>query len=256
MRNLRLYRTEAVILKRADFGETDRLITVYTPQLGKLRLLAKGIRRPTSKMAGHLELFTQSQLLIAKGRNLDLVTQCETINSFLALREELLRTTYAHYVAELVERLTPEHLENYPLYSLLLATLGRVATDRQPEMALRFYEMQMLEHLGYRPQLLRCLHCDKELEPVVNYFTPAAGGAVCPACGEADPSARPLSVNALKVLRLLQSGNYTAASRLRLDDELRRELEGHMRHALQHLLERDVKSLTFLNRLRMESGSL
>ena len=130
-------------MRRVDFGEADRLLTVYTPHLGKLRLLAKGIRRPVSKMAGHLELFTHSRVLIAKGRNLDLVTQSETIDAFLPLREDLLRTTYAHYVAELLDRLTPEHLEDYPLFSQ--AAGDPAASGGEPSAggaAVRFHEME------------------------------------------------------------------------------------------------------------------
>ena len=252
MRSLRLYRTDAIVLRRSDFGEADRLTTVYTPHLGKLRLLAKGVRRPVSKMAGHLELFTHARLLIAKGRSLDLITQCETIDCFLPLREDLLRTTYAHYSVELLDRLTPEHLEDHPLFSNLLNTLRRLSADRQPEVAVRLYEISLLDHLGYRPQLLHCAQCRVRVEPVVNRFSARAGGVLCPACGSADPGSAPLSVNALKVLRVLQSGDYQLASQLRLDEPLRREIEGHLITTLHYLLEREINSTAFLNRLRAE----
>ena len=255
MRSLRLYRTDAIVLRRGDFGEADRLVTVYTPHLGKLRLLAKGVRRPVSKMAGHLELFTHARLLVAKGRSLDLVTQSETIDTFLPLREDLLRTTYAHYVVELLDRLTPEHMEDYPLFASLITALRRLAEDRQPEVAVRFYETSLLDHLGYRPQLQNCAQCRREIEPVTNRFSARVGGVLCPACGAADTTTSPLSVNALKVLRLLQSGNYQLASQLRLDEPLRREIEGHLGAALRHLLEREVNSAAFLNRLRSEDAA-
>ena len=95
----RLYRTEAIILRRQDFGEADRLLTLYTPGLGKRRVLAKGVRKPTSRKAGHVELFTHSRLLIAKGKSLDIVTQAETTNSFLQVWGELARVSCADYVA-------------------------------------------------------------------------------------------------------------------------------------------------------------
>ncbi|MHB1133440.1 MAG: DNA repair protein RecO [Chloroflexota bacterium] len=252
MRNVRLYRTDAIVVRRADFGEADRLLTVYTPHLGKLRLLAKGIRRPVSKMGGHLELFTHSRVLIAKGRNLDLVTQSETIDAFLPLRDDLLRMTYAHYVAELLDRLTPEHLEDYPLFSGLLTVLRRLAESRQPDIAVRFYEMELLGQLGYQPQLDQCAQCRRELEPVLNRYSPRLGGALCPSCFSADGAASPLSVNALKVLRLLQSGNYEVGQQLRLDEELSRDVEGLLRTTLHQVLERDINSSAFLQRLRAE----
>jgi DNA repair protein RecO (recombination protein O) len=255
MRSQHVYRAEAIVLKRTDFGETDRLLTLYTAHVGKIRAIAKGIRRPTSKMAGHLELFTHSQLLIARGRNLDIVTQSETISSFLPLREDIVRTTYAHYVSEVLDKATPEHLESYPLYALLLATLERIASASRPEMAIRMYEMQLLEHLGYRPQLHTCAHCGVELRPVPNFSTEQAGGILCSECGGHGSFVSTLSVNALKVLRLLQSGNYQMASQVRLTEELGREIELHLRSALRHALEVDIKSLAFLNRVRGEIGA-
>jgi DNA repair protein RecO (recombination protein O) len=86
-----VYRTEGIVLKGYDFGEADRILTLYTPQLGKLRAVAKGMRRTKSRMGGHLDLFTRSNLLVARGRQLDIVTQAETIESFASMRTDLLR---------------------------------------------------------------------------------------------------------------------------------------------------------------------
>jgi DNA repair protein RecO (recombination protein O) len=107
-RRQRLYRSEAIVLKRRDYGEADRLLTVFTPNHGKLVLLGKGVRKTHSRKAGHVELFTLSTLLIAKARTWDLVTQAETIETYLPLRGSLLRTSYAYYVAELLDGFTQE----------------------------------------------------------------------------------------------------------------------------------------------------
>src|SRR5437870_10329790 len=95
----RVYRVDAVILKRSDMGEADRLLTIFTPSLGKVRVIAKGVRKIQSRKSGHVELFTHVNLLIARGRNLDIVTQAETIEPYLALRGDLERTAYAFYFA-------------------------------------------------------------------------------------------------------------------------------------------------------------
>lgn len=245
-----LYRTEAVVLKRTDLGETDKILTLYTPHLGKLRAVAKGVRRPTSRLGGHVELFIHSQMLLAKGRNLDIVTQSQTINSFIKLRDDLWRTTYAYYVAELLDQLTEENLENYPVFDLLLATLKRVAEDRHPEMAVRFFEMQILGHLGYKPELHCCVQCRRPLEATANFFSPAAGGVLCPDCGRREPTAKELTLAAFKMLRLLQNGDYALASRVRIDELLRREMESVMRGYVQFIVERELKSASFLNTLR------
>ncbi len=116
-RRQRLYRTDAIVLKRRDYGEADRLLTVFTPNHGKLVLLGKGVRKTQSRKAGHVELFTHSTLLVAKGRTWDLVTQAETVEPFLPLRESLLRTSYGYYVAELLDGFTQENDAHPAMFS-------------------------------------------------------------------------------------------------------------------------------------------
>ena len=249
----RISQTEAVVLRRSDLGEADRIVTLYTPQLGKLRAVAKGIRRPTSRLGGHLELFTHSRVLLAKGRDLDIITQAETIHSFIGLRDDLWRAALACYAAELLDRLTVERNPDLAVYDLLVATLGRIAGDRNPELALRFYEVQLLGCLGYQPQLHHCVHCGKLLGPDANFFSSADGGVLCLDCGQADPSARGLTANGFKLLRLFQSGDYATTARLRVDEPLRRELENVLKGYAEHILERKVKSASLLDTLRTAS---
>lgn len=245
-----LYRTEAIVLKRSDFGEADRIITLYTPHLGKVRAIAKGVRRPKSRLGGHVELFIHSKMLIAKGRNLDIITQSENINSFIRLREDLHRTSYAYYVGELLDQFTEDRLENYPAYELLLKTFERIADGRDPELAARHFEIQFLGYVGYRPQLHTCVRCNTVVGPTSNFFSSAAGGVLCLNCGQGDALARGLTVNGFKMLRLLQSGDYATASRVRLDPALRRELQSTMRNYIEFILERQLKSTGFLDLLR------
>jgi DNA repair protein RecO (recombination protein O) len=105
---LRLHKTEAIVLKQMDLGEGDRIVTFYTPGQGKLRAVAKGIRKPKSRLAGHLEPLTRCRVLVHKGRELESVSQSETIESNLPLREDLRLLTSGVYMAELVERFTQE----------------------------------------------------------------------------------------------------------------------------------------------------
>ena len=250
-----LYRTEAIVLKRVDLGETDRILTLYTPRMGKMRAVAKGVRRLTSRLAGHVELFNHSAMLLAKGRNLDIVTQSQTIESFMKLRDDLWRMTYAYYVAELLDQLTEENLENYPVFELLLVTLKRLAEDRNPETTVRFYEMGILGHLGYQPELHNCVQCRRQLEPKGSFFSAAAGGVLCPECGRLEPTAKAMTLAAFKMLRLLQSGNYELASRVKVDEALRRELESLLRGCVQFLVERELKSTAFMNSLRANNAA-
>ncbi len=248
----KVYKTEAIVLKRINLGEADKILTLYTPNLGKLSAIAKGVRRPRSKMGGHLELLTHCSLMLARGQNLDIITQSETISSFLPLRDNLWRASLALYAAELVEQLTAEHVENYPVYKLLLDTLHRLCETKDGELTLRYFELNLLTHLGYKPELHQCLGCKSPLEPTTNFFSTSGGGMLCPACREKEPLSQPISLNALKVMRFLQQSDYPRASRVRISEELSRELESLMRHYIRYTLEREVKSVAWLDRLRRE----
>jgi len=248
----RVYRTEAVVLRHSDFGEADRLLTVYTPYTGKVRLLAKGIRKPKSRKAGHLELFTRTQLLVARGRNLDIVTQAETIDPYLSLRQDLWRMSHAHYVAELVDCFTKEQAENQALYRLLCDVLNCICHSADLALTVRFFELRLLTLVGYRPRLFDCPRCNARLEPVTNFFSAEEGGALCPRCGEGEPTARAISLNALKVLRYLQTREYAECLRFQLSQATHSEVERVLQNYLVYILERRLKSVEFLNILRRD----
>ena len=241
------------MLRQVRLGEADAILTLYTPFLGKVRAVARGVRRLKSKLAGHVEPLTRNSLMVAQGHTLDVVSQGQTLDSFLPLRSDLWRVTCALYAAELVDRFTEEHIANYPLYRLLVDTLERLCQAANADIPLRYFEMHMLEHLGYRPELERCLGCDTKLASS-SLFSASSGGVLCSGCGTAQAAARHMSAVAYKVLCLLQKGDYTAASRMRLEPSTSSEVEGLLRGYVHYLLEREVRSTRFLDRLRREDA--
>jgi DNA repair protein RecO (recombination protein O) len=249
----RLYRTEGLILHRADFGEADRLLTVYTPAYGLLRLLAKGARKPTSRKAGHVEPFTCVSLLVARGRNLDIVSQVETLEPFRRLRENLELASLSYYIAELITGFTEEGDSHPPLFDLTEATLSRLCEASDPALALRFFELRALGLLGYQPQLFLCITCQAPLEPVTNYFHPAAGGVVCPCHGAGLPDAVPLALPTFKVLRYMQTHPWDQVGALRIRSETHLDLESVLQSFIVYHLERRLRSVDFIHRLRREA---
>lgn len=250
----RVYRTKAIVLRRTDFGEADRLLTVFTPERGKLKLVAKGARKPTSRKSGHVELFSLGQFLVAVGRDLDIVTQAETLEPFLLLREDLLRTTYAYYVAELADSFTAERDENRPLFDLLQDAFGWLGEATDLALVARYYELHLLGLVGYQPQLFLCGGCKKQLEPEVNYFSTAEGGVFCRKCGYDRLGTAELSVNVLKVLRFLQTHEWETCRLLRLSPASHAKVEQMMNHYITYHLERKLKSVDFIHRLRRQMG--
>ena len=249
----RVYQTEAIIIKRTKLGEADRILTLYTPDLGKIKAVAKGTRRPKSKLGGHVELLTHSLLMLARGRNLDIITQAQAIDSFLPLKDDLERTSYGLYISELVDSFTAENIENRRLFSLFLDTLHQLSQTRDGEPVLRYFELHILDHLGYRPRLQQCASCGSPLQPIANFFSSSQGGALCHDCGYQEPIARPLSLTALKVLRLWQNCDYATASRVRINPHLSSELEQVLREYIKYLLERQLKSTAWLDELKQET---
>jgi DNA repair protein RecO (recombination protein O) len=252
----RLYNTKAVVLKKNQLGEADSILTLYTPYRGKIRAVAKGVRRPKSKLGGHAELLTYSEMLLARSKNLDIITQSQNIDSFIPLRDDLWRTSQALYVVELVDRFTAEGEENYPLFGLLIDTMRWLCQAHRGELTLRYFELRLFEYLGYRPQLQQCVGCQSSLKPGGNFFTPSGGGVLCPRCRDREPIVYSLSLNALKVMRFLQRSDYAAVARLRVTPELSLELKRLTQGYIRYLLEREVKSVEWLDRLEKEGLSL
>jgi DNA repair protein RecO (recombination protein O) len=245
----RLYRTEAIVLSRMDYGEADRILTIYTPRHGKFRVIAKGSRRPLSKMGPHLEYCARTRLDLARGRELDVVTGADTVDAHLGLRDDLDAFGHACHCCELLDRLTQDRQEHEAAFDLLASSLRLLADGVDPFHVARHYELALLTLLGYRPELYRCVSCEADLAAETNAFSSRLGGMLCPRCRGADAGSRPLTVNAQKYLRSLDRRGLAFVVRLPISDDLRAEIEATLAAYLRHLLERDLASLRVLRAL-------
>jgi DNA repair protein RecO (recombination protein O) len=253
MHRMRVYTTEAIVLKRQNLGEADRIVTLYTPLHGKLRAVAKGARRPASRLAGHLELFCLSTLQLARGRELEVVTQAETRDAFRPVRDDLARTTQAYCALELVDRLTPDRLENVGVFELLHELLVGLSGPRPSTLALPYFLLQTLAALGYRPQLGQCVVCRATIAPGANYFSQSLGGALCPTCGPTEPTAQTIPLQVLKALRYLQRTPLLADVRVAVTAEIAGGAEAVLRAYGEYLLEHRLRAGEFMDRVRMDS---
>lgn len=253
----RTYRAEGVVLKGLDFGEADRIVTLYTRAFGKVRAIAKGARRPTSRLAGHVEPLAHGVFQLAKGRELDVVTQAETRAAYRNVREDLLATAAGWYAAELVDRFTMERQPSAPTFELFATALRHLDRGHEPNVVCRWFDLHLLDRAGFRPELALCVHCRRSPEETANWFGAAAGGVVCARCSaEVADGLRTLSVRALKALRYLSRSDFAEAQRLRVDAPLATELERHLRSFLQYVLDREVNAARFLDDVRSLRGVL
>jgi DNA repair protein RecO (recombination protein O) len=251
MEEQRSFRVEAVILKHSDWGESDRMLVIMTRQKGKLRAVAKGARKMRSRKAGHVEPFMHVSLQLARGKGPFIVTDAETIDAYQPLREDLLLTGYASYVVELVDKFSfEEEGENPIVFKLLTDTLTRIAASADPWLDVRFYEVTLLDLMGFRPHLFHCANCHNEIKPEPQFLSPAQGGVLCPSCGSGLPGAWKISVDALKTLRHLQRSTYRTAIRIKPPPQTRKELEVMMHQYFSYLLERKLNTPGFINNVR------
>jgi DNA repair protein RecO (recombination protein O) len=245
-----------MVLTRFDLGEADRVLTLITPGDGKLKAIAKGVRRPTSRLGGSLEPFAELRVTLARGRTFDVVTEVQVGHAWLRLRDSLESAATAWYLAELADRSLEERHASEPLYALLRRAYELLDAGMAPGRVARWYEMHLADELGQRPETDRCVECDRVLEPDEAFrWVPPLGGVLCSRCPGPPADRAALSLEALKVLKAYQRLDIEAIASLRLPEAVEREVEAVMRDFMRVALERDARSLAFLDEVRTGPGA-
>ncbi|MGZ6340419.1 MAG: DNA repair protein RecO [Candidatus Limnocylindrales bacterium] len=247
----RLYVTDAIVLTRFDFGEADRVLTLITPGYGKLKAIAKGVRRQTSRLGGSLEPLAELRIALARGRTFDVVTQVSVGHAWLHLRDSLEATATAWYLAELADRSLEERHAAEPLYALLRRAYELLDAGMEPGRVARWFEMRLADEQGVRPEVDRCVECDRMLEADEGFrWVPPLGGVLCERCPGPPRERTALSLEALKLLKAYQRLDVEAIASLRLTTAVEGEVETAMRDFLRYVLEREARSLGFLDEIR------
>lgn len=235
----------AVILERRNYGEADRLVTVFSLEQGRETLIAKGVRRPLSQLKAAVELFTFSSLLITESRSLPTIVEAKAIDGFVTLRGEISRVMVSHHLAEIVMRTTVEHDPNPTAFALLTSTLAHLDRSAQPRLTVEAFRLKHLAAIGLEPELSHCVKC---LQPIVagsHWFSAQAEGVECDTCRT--PDALKLSTNVLKALRFLQASEYPTIDRLTMPDSDRRLLRDLTQRLVEVVSQRELKSTRFLD---------
>jgi len=245
-----LYRDEAVVLRTHKLAEADRIVTLLTREHGRVRAVAKGVRRTTSRFGSRLEPFTHVDLMLAEGRSLDTVTQAETLGSFSGtLGNDYERYTAGTVMLETAERLASEERQpSVQQFLLLVGGLRAMAGgERRPAQVLDSYLLRALAVAGYAPSLLHCAHCGtlpSQDGHSHRWFNPSMGGVLCPTCrvpGSASPAPE-----TVMLLGALLAGDWPvveAAAPRQLT-----EASGLVAAYLQWHLERGLRSLAHVER--------
>ena len=251
----RTYRAVGLTLRKSPAGEADLVSSLYTREYGKIDVLARGARRLTSRLVGHFEPLTLVRLSIARGRNLDIISEAEVVNGFPDVKSDYFSVARGLHVVELIDGFSASSAANPQVLDLALQTLDAIgqrsrASDDElsHDLPLRYFDLQLLQLSGFLPELYQCVECGNDLEPERHRFATGAGGVICLDCGPPDVVVRPLSLAALKVLRLLhRTESVDRLPRLSMPPVVHREVHAILSETLQHWLDRQLRSQGFLD---------
>lgn len=239
-----IYKTRAIIIKRTNFNEADRIVTIFSEKLGKLKVIAKGIRKVNSKLSGNLELFCLTNFNIAEGRNLDIVTGALIEKCYINLRNNLKSTQNAYYFGETIDKITEEndpHLKIFELLDSVLENLNNIETN----ILIPYFEWNIASEIGYHPELNNCINCRKKIkENEKIYFNISRGGIICSKCRKSDMI---ISSDAIKILRLFLRHNIKSLQNLKLDNKIITEIKKITRIYLNTKSEKEIKSQRYIS---------
>lgn len=255
----RTYRATGLTLRKSPSGEADLVSSLYTREHGKLDVLARGARRLTSKLMGHFEPLTLVRLSIARGRNLDIVAEAEVVNAFPNVKADYANVARGLHVVELIDGFSASAAANPQALDLALQTLEVIGKqsgaydELASDLHLRYFDLQLLQLSGFLPELYQCVECGDELEPERHRYAPGAGGVLCADCiTPSEIIVRPLSLPALKVLRLLhRTESVDRLPRLNMPAAVQREVHSILSETLQYWLDRQLRAQSFLDAAKL-----
>lgn len=235
-----IYKTKGIILKRTNLNEADRILTILTSERGKIKIIAKGIRKIKSKLAGSLELFCLTDLIVAEGRNLDIVCGAEIKKSFMILRKNFGPTSSAYFLAEIIDKNLAEDQKHEEVFDLFLVCLEQLNEKNEP-LILPYFQINFLADTGFLPELHQCIKCNKKITPENNHFN-FDGGLTCEKCADG----RPVSDETIKLLRLFLSHKLSTILTIKTSQKILSELKHIITYYYKNLHPEQINSERFV----------
>ena len=246
------FKTSAIVIKTLDYGESDRILTFYASDFGKIKGIAKGAKKSRRRFSNALELFTLSSLIFFDKRESGLVRieGCDIVNAFPAIREDVRKFAYACYLVELVDEMTAEREPNPHLFSTVRTFLSLLNEGQTEAQILRVFEARLLSLLGYRPELSRCLRCGETLEHGGQaHFSVKKGGLLCESCAHGYGGLIPVSLGTAKILYHAMEMDLSKVGRLKFSSQALHESEAILTQFIQYHINKELKSKKFLKDL-------
>lgn len=243
-----LKKIEGIVIRSIDYGESNKIITIYSRENGKIGMMARGAKKTNSRLSSVSQLFTYGSYLYRSSRGLGTLSQGEAINSFRSIREDLFKTAYAAYIVELADKLTEDHVASSSLFNLLYYSLDYINENYDEEVITFIYETKMLVFAGITPQLNNCAFCGKSANEYVA-FSVKEGGFLCQRCITTDPHYIRISIAAQKLLKLFLTMDITRLGKISLKRSTRTEIKRVLSEYYDAYSGLHLKSKRFLSQL-------
>ncbi|MBU1146336.1 DNA repair protein RecO [Patescibacteria group bacterium] len=242
---------KGIILRKQDYRESDRLFVIYTDEFGKISAVAKGVRKIKSKMAGHLELFSVINLMVAPGKNYYQIAGADREKNFLNIKNDLGKTVLASFCLEVLDIFTKTDHPDLKIYELLVETLQIFDKEKNKDFLKvyslsKFFVLKLLSLLGWTPELYTCVKCKNKIMPGKNFFDADRGGLMCGKCGKSE---LPISTAAIKILRFVLKNDFKKIAALKITKVQIQELVKIIDVFLSVHQDRELKSVVWISYL-------
>ncbi len=247
------YKTNAIVIRSLNYGESDKIVTFFTKDFGKLKGIAKGARRSRKRFQNALGLFSHLRLLFFDREGVGLIRAdgCDILHSFPKIRENLKKIIYGNYYLELVNEMAGEREGNSEAFELLLSSLLNLEEQELQEEQLRIFEIRMLSLFGYRPNMRRCNLCQREWEdlgqPPAVFFSLERGALICKACSSMRNHLIPISLGTAKLLEKISQVELCMIPRLKFTYQDLADSRELLPKFISYQLGKELKSLKALN---------
>ena len=242
-----LQKYEGIVIRTHDYGESDKIVVIYSREAGKIAGMARGAKKPSSRLASVSQLFTYGYFMIRGGRGLGTLQQAEMISSLRGIQEDIFKTAYASYVIELLDKGTEEKEKNPFLFELLYQTLQYINEGFDPDIVTHIFEMKMLNVLGLYPEMKQCAVCGNTEAQFG--FSIRENGLICHLCVDKDPYYLRLSQGAIKLLRLFYFFDIQRLGSISVKPETKKELKDAISMYYDEYSGLYLKSKRFLSQL-------
>ncbi|RKU17714.1 DNA repair protein RecO [Candidatus Poribacteria bacterium] len=246
-------KTQAIVIRTFPLKEFHKIITFYTPDFGKVKAVAYGVKSPKSKLSGSLELLNHGTLLFQHRENRELqhITDFNLINGFDTIRSDFTRITYGCYFAELVDSIASEGITSPEIFDLLRTTYQFLVDADDVPLLARGFEIKFIDRAGYAPELSRCVQCGSDVQGTTkeNFgiaFSIRYGGVLCPDCKDRDGATFTIAPGSCELLKMLRKSEWEQFNRIRASTRNHQELKRVLGSFIEYHTERTLKSLRFI----------